>query len=390
VIAALIAGACAAPTVTETGVTHPTDAVPSTPVATIAVAVTPSLSSTPTAKPFTRAVATHDIRAQCPAGVDPLTSTNVTTGTDATRVTTYTNACFPTYKFHHYWEGLFHGDGRRPLPFIGRTCGHFKVLVYFVDTDVNRNALLANAQVPQAIKDQVTSGDVRTALEALFRTYTPDRVFLGQGVGRTPPVTFAYTVRTGANGYDRLMALGPDGKLKNEAAEFPSYDAVVLLEDIGKISGMGIGRFPKRHPTFYATGAAYVLRLHPRDVMPGLFYNELFRRNMPNGLTEYLVGPEARVNVGTYVYVLRSVTNPRTGVALMSGTSATEVAPMFDRVPLGAHLNGWYDIDRDGITDCVDPEITATADNVDADLIPDPLDPDLEVAHVPFFWRFVP
>jgi hypothetical protein len=51
------------------------------------------------------------------------------------------------------------------------------------------------------------------------------------------------------------------------------------------------------------------------------------------------------------------------------------------------YIAGYADIDRDGRMDCVDPSIRATADNVDADFIPDRYDPDLTVNHTPFFWK---
>ena len=55
-----------------------------------------------------------------------------------------------------------------------------------------------------------------------------------------------------------------------------------------------------------------------------------------------------------------------------------------------AWLAGWKDIDGDGIIDCVDPEITPTADNVDGDFLPDRFDPDLTLKHRPYNWRWVP
>jgi hypothetical protein len=48
---------------------------------------------------------------------------------------------------------------------------------------------------------------------------------------------------------------------------------------------------------------------------------------------------------------------------------------------------GYRDVDADGKMDCTDTSIRATADNVDADFIPDRFDPDLTVNHTPFFWN---
>ena len=52
-----------------------------------------------------------------------------------------------------------------------------------------------------------------------------------------------------------------------------------------------------------------------------------------------------------------------------------------------ALLNGWYDVDKDGIRDGQDVEIQATPDNVDADWIPDYLDPDLSKNNSSYFWE---
>ena len=30
----------------------------------------------------------------------------------------------------------------------------------------------------------------------------------------------------------------------------------------------------------------------------------------------------------------------------------------YDRTPIGTYINGWADLDGDGIIDCVDPEVT--------------------------------
>ena len=71
---------------------------------------------------------------------------------------------------------------------------------------------------------------------------------------------------------------------------------------------------------------------------------------------------------------------------------ALELAPRIranaGQVPVLAYLNGWRDVDGDGILDCLDPTITPTADNVDGDFLPDWMDPDLDVRHVPFTWLY--
>src|SRR6185436_11297498 len=69
---------------------------------------------------------------------------------------------------------------------------------------------------------------------------------------------------------------------------FARYDAVVLLHDLGRISGQSIGRWPHAHPAFYGQG--FVLELNPNALSPGLLGNELLRRNLPVLLSEYRMG----------------------------------------------------------------------------------------------------
>ncbi|MCP3139385.1 hypothetical protein [Pyxidicoccus xibeiensis] len=68
--------------------------------------------------------------------------------------------------------------------------------------------------------------------------------------------------------------------------------------------------------------------------------------------------------------------NPRSGAALNAN----------DVELLSEVLNGWHDVDADGIPECIDTEIQGTPQNVDADWVPDTLDPSLTEDNGPFLW----
>jgi hypothetical protein len=143
----------------------------------------------------------------------------------------------------------------------------------------------------------------------------------------------------------------------------------------GGASGSGVRKFPNSGPVF-RTDEPSVLRIDPRWLSPGLFYNELFRRNVPVYLSQYRLGPTALVEENGIRYARMLVVNPRT----LQRVSNEDIRF------LSSVLNGWHDIDEDGITDCNDTEIEARPGNVDADLIPDRLDPSLEEDNGTYFW----
>ncbi|MFP2924199.1 hypothetical protein ACLESO_03065 [Pyxidicoccus sp. 3LG] len=281
------------------------------------------------------------------------------------QLTHYEPVCFPPY-FYKY-EGYFLASTGQAVPRLEKTCGAFRILVVFFDTAANRDALRMNPQV-SAVPRLLLETDVHAALTALFREYVPEQVFHYLPV--RPQVSFTYDVKV-------FPAEHPDELSQEQTAGFAAYDAVVFLVDLpGSFAGYGVGRWPMNHPIF-RTDEPPALRIDPLHVSPGLFYNELFRRNVPVLLTQYTKGPETFEEVGGIVYERTQVFNPRTGAVLGEK----------DFVLLSQVLNGWYDVDEDGIQDCVDPEIRAGPGNVDADWVPDTLDPDLGADNGPFLWK---
>src|SRR4051812_36459096 len=111
---------------------------------------------------------------------------------------------------------------------------------------------------------------------------------------------------------------------------------VVFLETLpGKAAGSGVLRWPVNHPIF-RTDEPLVLRINPRDLSPGLFYNELFQRNVPVLLAQYVVGSPTFVEENGVVYDRTPAVNPRNGRVLSKA----------DFGLLSQVLNGWHDAAR--------------------------------------------
>jgi hypothetical protein len=309
--------------------------------------------------PSSRAIVTHVVAPAC----DDMGFSFETENSEE-QLTHYSPACFPPY-FYKY-EGYFLASTGQPVPRLEKTCGTFRILVVFFDTVGNRDALRMNPAVserPRALLDT----DVHAALTAVFAEYVPAQVF--RSLPALPQVSFTYDVKV-------MPAEHPDELGSGQTAGFAAYDAVVFLEDLpGGFAGYGVGRWPMNHPIF-RTDEPAALRIDPLHVSPGLFYNELFRRNVPVLLAQYVKGPETFEEVDGIVYERTQVFNPRTGAVLAEK----------DFVLLSRVLNGWHDVDEDGVQDCIDPEIHAGPGNVDADWLPDTLDPDLGADNGPFLW----
>ncbi len=280
----------------------------------------------------------------------------------------YEPACYPAYFFGNQQEGYFLASTHQPLPVLEKTCGAFRILVAFMDTPAHRDALRQNSFILPPIKSHLEI-DLRSGLVSLFAGYGPRQVFGHLGLPALPPVTFTYDVKL-------VSASTPEAPSAEDLADFATYDAVVLLGSLpGGASGSGVGKFPNTGPVF-RTDEPSVLRIDPLWLSPGLFYNELFRRNVPGYLSQYRLGPTALVEENGIRYARMLVVNPRT---------LQRVSPEDTRF-LSSVLNGWHDVDQDGITDCNDTELEARPWNVDADLIPDHLDPDLDADNGTYFW----
>ncbi|MFY2564264.1 hypothetical protein ACN469_42125 [Corallococcus terminator] len=276
----------------------------------------------------------------------------------------YVPTCFPPYFYQH--EGYFLTSTRQAVPRLEKTCGAFRILFVFFDTEAHRTLLLQNPTLSEQVKSQIQT-DVRSALSWALFGYGPQQVFSPRSV--LPPVTFQYDVK--------VSPLESSSALGNEAtADFSGYDAIVFLETLpGDVSGSGVLRWPQNHPIF-RTDEPLVLRINPRALSPGLFYNELFRRNVPVYLAQHLVGPPTFVEENGILYNRTPITNPRNGWVLRKEDFAL----------LSDMLNGWHDVDGDGIPECQDTEIESRPDNVDADWVPDLIDPDLAQDNGPFVW----
>jgi hypothetical protein len=288
--------------------------------------------------------------------------------------------CFPAYAFYLPQEGYFlEGDGR-PVPIMGRTSGHFDVLVVFVDNDFNRRKLFDNSSMPTTVKDTIAAGRIRDALTDLFATYTTTAVLEGfrQRANAAKVVDFSFSVAL-----TRLSQRALD--LTDGGLGFVNYDAIVVLDDMGSISAHGVERWPSQYtrPLFYGKDGSFFLHIDPLRLTPALFGHELLHRNLPVLLKEYQFGDRTLVRENGVTYDRTPVINPRTGEDIEPLIRAYE-----GKTPLGEYLGGYADLDGDGIVDCVDPEITPTADNVDGDFIPDRLDPDLRFNHRPYSWMY--
>ena len=281
--------------------------------------------------------------------------------------------CYPVHTQYMAKEGWFLDDGR-PLPVMGRTVGHFDVLFVYLDSEINRQKLLDNPTLPASARAKVAAGEVKEALTELLATYTPAAVMAGVRPQASAVVDFTYTVAlTNAS---RRSLLTDDAGLG-----FARYDAVVLVDDLGTFSGMGVVRWPSGRHLFNASGGGITLNLDPRAMTPALFGRELLGRNLPGLLSEYVMGEPTLVVENGVTYDRTPVTNPRTGEniePLIRGNAG--------QTPVGHYIAGYTDVDGDGVVDAIDPEIAPTADNVDGDFIPDRFDPDLRVNHRPFSW----
>lgn len=272
--------------------------------------------------------------------------------------------CYPPYFFQH--DGYFLASTGQPVPRLERTCGAFRILVVFFDTEAHRELLFQNPSIPEPTRAQLRT-DLRAGLRSLFSGYGAEQVF--GFLPYRPPVSFTYEVSVSSRASSDVVP-------EEERVGFTDYDAVLFLEDVpGDAAAFSVIRWPANHPIF-RTDEPPALRIDPRYLSPGLFYNELFRRNVPVLLSQYAVGPPSIEEVNGIRYERKLIMNPRT----LRSLSADDIAL------LSQVLNGWYDVDQDGITDCEDTDIEARPWNLDADLLPDLLDPNLEEDNGPFFW----
>src|SRR5215217_668590 len=279
-------------------------------------------------------------------------------------LTDYVPTCFPPYFYQH--EGYFLASTRQAVPRLEKTCGAFRILFLFFDTEAHRDLLRQNPTLSEQTKAQIQT-NVRSALSWVVLGYSPQQVFSHRAI--PPPVTFQYDVKVSLQGSSSALA-------DEETADFKSYDAIVFLETLPEdVAGSGVSRWPSNHPIF-RTDEPLVLRINPRYLSPGLFYNELFRRNVPVYLAQHHVGPPTFVEEDGILYNRTPITNPRNGWVLRAE----------DFSLLSDMLNGWHDVDADGIPECQDTEIDARPDNVDADWVPDLIDPELDQDNGPFVW----
>jgi len=292
-----------------------------------------------------------------------------------------TPECFPAYAHFLPIEGWFVEGDRRPLPVMGRTCGHFDVLVVFIDTDVNRRKLLDNPTLPPDARALLADGRVHEGLTTLFATYTDEVVMRGfTSRLAAQAVSFSFTVAT-----TRLTRRQLD--LDDDGLGFSNYDAVLVLTDLGSAAANGVDRWPAQltRPLFFGGGGSFHLHIDPLRLMPALFGHELLHRNVPWGMKEYQYGERLLVVEGGITYERTPVVNPRTGENIEALLRANA-----GRIPISEYLGGFSDVDGDGVVDCRDPVITPTADNLDGDFVPDRFDPDLTFGHRPRSWLYAP
>ena len=307
------------------------------------------------------------------------------------RVQDVTPDCYPRYQYKY--EGLHTSEGR-PTPWMGRTCGVFRLLAVFVDNATNRRLLQGNARIPQEIKDLVSAGQVQTALERLLRGYTSTELF-DQFNSSPLPIRFDFDVALSSGSLDsfsrvvsgtwELTGSGIRDTRVFEAVgvgtRFPSYDVVVLLDEFGR-GALGIKRWPKEHPAFHARDSSFLVRIDPAVLTPGLLTHEALLHNVPGLLSQYTLGPRATEMRGGVTYDITPVYNPRTGENIEPLIRGFE-----GKTFVSSYYSGYTDVDRDGTMDCIDPEIAPTADNVDGDMLPDRFDPDLGANNSCYFWR---
>ena len=285
-----------------------------------------------------------------------------------------TPSCYPRHSHYVTFEGAFLDDGR-PLPMMGRTAGHFEVLLVFVDTDDNRQRLVDNAAIPDSVRAKVANGRFLEGVTGLAASYTPAAVMAGVRPEAVGAVSFGFTAVVSSSARRDLEQ--HDGGLG-----FANYDAVALIDEMGP-AGLGVRRWPWARHVFDGRNGGYYLNLSPRALTQALLGHELLGRNLPTLLSEYLLGERTLVLEGGVTYDRTPLINPRTGENIEPLTRAYE-----GKTPVATYIGGYADVDGDGVIDCVDPEITPTADNVDGDFIPDRFDPDLRVNHRPYSWLY--
>jgi hypothetical protein len=162
---------------------------------------------------------------------------------------------------------------------------------------------------PLPIMQLITDGKIQEGLQALFDGYTASGI-----VGSMLPsawqnkwlpftFTFEVAVTTDPPGdwppYARYTGSyrspgGPRGaywdagiyQLLGVGQRFPSYDAVLLLHELGQALGWGVKHWPQEHPLFYRGETSHVLHISPEGLTPGLLGNELLRRSVPTLLAQ--------------------------------------------------------------------------------------------------------
>ncbi len=294
--------------------------------------------------------------------------------------TYYDFECYPDY-FTRY-EGYFLTSTNQPISILPKTCGNFNILVLFFDSENNRNLLIENEFISVETREELLF-NFEEGLTNLFESYTPENVF--ESIPSIPPITFDFEVRL-MEYNDSLELYNHDTGVADpeSVSDFTNYDAVLFIEDLQiPPAGLGIHRWLLISPLYapvidystyslYNTSLPLVFQLDPTWLSPGLFYNELFRRNVPVMLAEYIPGQETYETIGGVTYERTNFYNPRTDEAI-------------DLANMASYFHGWYDLDTDSIVDCVDPLIASTPENLDGDFIPDHLDPNLSINHKPWF-----
>lgn len=261
-------------------------------------------------------------------------------------------SCFPSHAFYSPQEGMF--LGRRPLPVMGRTSGHFDVLFVFVDTDVNRRELLDNASFSESVKAKVSAGRVREALEEALTSYTPAAVMSGLRLEAASAVDFTFSVEVSRLPHAEL-------ELRDGGLGFARHDAVVLLDDLVTVSGIGVRRWPWQRHLFHGKDGGDAWPLRQRAAAPK-------RPDAAERVPHRTAHARERGQHHLRSHAHRQPPDGRKHRAARQGVCGQ---------------------DGDGITDCIDPFLTPTADNVDSDFIPDRFDPDLQFDHRPYSWMYV-
>lgn len=290
-----------------------------------------------------------------------------------------TPACFASYDNLVSLQGYYVRGDRRPLPIMGRTCGHFDILAVLIDTPANRQKLLSNAAISASVKAKVTDGRVQEAMTELLASYTTAAIMsanVQMDASKAIDFSFSAAVTTATS---RTLDLNDVG------LGFASHDAVIVIDDLGTNAAHGVERWPSllSRPVFYGRDGGFVLHIDPFWLAPGLFGHELLHRNLPVYLSELQIGPTTLVVENGVTFDRTPIINPRTGENIEPFIRANA-----GQTPLVNYIAGYADVDGDGMMDCIDPEITPTPNNIDGDFIPDRFDPDLSVNHRPLTWMF--